>query len=148
MTSAFSVEEVIQEKRPGPFAGYLMLAKTKTNRERAASFARRGFFIAILFVLIGSTGLPVRAQLSPGPLAKAHQPLEGPTNCTKCHDLARGPSQLKCLECHTEMRDRVVNKRGLHATFVGTNPTAHDRPNRHSNHNRANFAIFRCNPPA
>jgi len=124
-----------------------MLAKTQTSQECAASFARRGFFIAILFILIGSTGLPVRAQLSPGQLAKAHQPLEGPTNCTKCHDLARGPSQLKCLECHTEIRDRVANKLGLHATFTGTNPTGQECAKCHSDHNGVNFNMVRWDPP-
>ncbi len=124
-----------------------MLAKTQTSQERAATFLRHGYFIAILFILAAFNGLPVRAQISPGPLAKAHQTLNGPTNCTKCHDLARGPSQLKCLECHTEIRDRIVNKRGLHATFVGTNPTGQECAKCHSDHNGVNFALVRWDPP-
>ena len=89
---------------------------------------------------------PAHAQISPGPLARAHQQLSGATNCTKCHDLARGPSQLKCLECHTEIRDRVVNKRGLHATFTGTNPTGQECAKCHSDHNGVNFNIVHWDP--
>jgi hypothetical protein len=123
-----------------------MLAKTQTSQGRTAMLVRGGLLIAILYILAGFNVLPVRAQISPGPLAKAHQSLSGATNCTKCHDLARGPSQLKCLECHTEIRERVVNKRGLHATFVGTNPTGQECAKCHSDHNGVNFNMVHWEP--
>src|SRR6202795_4807490 len=123
-----------------------MSAKTQTIQGRTTLLVGSGIFLAILCMLAGFTGLPVRAQISPGPLAKAHQSLDGPTNCTKCHDLKRGASQLKCLECHTEIRDRIVNKRGLHATFVGANPTGQECAKCHSDHNGVNFALVRWDP--
>jgi hypothetical protein len=123
-----------------------MLDETQTIQARAAIVMRDGLFLAILCIVAGFTGLPLRAQISPGPLAKAHQPLDGPTNCTKCHDLKRNASLLKCLECHTEIRDRVVNKKGLHATFVGTNPAGQECAKCHSDHNGVNFALVRWDP--
>src|ERR1700694_1734709 len=123
-----------------------MSAKTQTGQERIAVFIRCGFLFAILSILAGFNVRSVRAQISPGPLSKAHQSLSGPTNCTKCHDLARGPSQLKCLECHTEIRDRVVNRKGLHATFVGTNPTGQECARCHSDHNGVNFNMVHWDP--
>jgi hypothetical protein len=44
---------------------------------------------ALVCLLAGIRERPARAQISPGPLAKAHQSLSGPTNCSKCHDLGR-----------------------------------------------------------
>ena len=123
-----------------------MSAKLITIQESTAAFLRRSLFIAILCILAGFSALPTHAQISPGPLAKAHQSLSGPTNCTQCHDLKRGASQLKCLECHTEIRDRVVNKKGLHATLVGTNPTGQECARCHSDHNGENFALIRWEP--
>jgi hypothetical protein len=123
-----------------------MLANTQTIQARAALFSPKILFIAIFSILAAFNALPARAQLSPGPLARAHQAFNGPTNCTKCHDLSRGPSQLKCLECHTEIRDRVVNKRGLHATFTGTNPTGQECAKCHSDHNGVNFNMVRWDP--
>src|ERR1700737_3077516 len=127
-------------------AGHPMSDKLITIQECTAAFLRRSLFIAILCILAGFSALPTHAQISPGPLAKAHQSLSGPTNCTQCHDLKRGASQLKCLECHTEMRDRVVNKKGLHATLVGTNPTGQECARCHSDHNGENFALIRWEP--
>src|SRR6202158_4920641 len=100
-----------------------MSAKTQTGQERIAVFIRCGFLFAILSILAGFNVRSVRAQISPGPLSKAHQSLSGPTNCTKCHDLARGPSQLKCLECHTEIRERVAQRRGMDAVWVNAHGT-------------------------
>jgi len=55
-----------------------------------------GVCIGALFCFLGGfRARPARAQISPGPLSKVHQALSGPTNCTKCHDLARGAAQLK-----------------------------------------------------
>jgi hypothetical protein len=123
-----------------------MFAKAQISREQITVFIRIGFSIAILSALAGFHVLPAHGQISPGPLSKAHQSLSGPTNCTKCHDLGRGAAQLKCLECHTEIRDRVVNKRGLHATFVGTNPTGQECARCHSDHNGVNFNMVHWDP--
>jgi Cytochrome c7 and related cytochrome c/Class III cytochrome C family len=108
-----------------------------------------GTFSAIfLFVLLLiACATPAGAQISPGPLAKAHQSLNGVLNCTKCHDLgARGGVQLKCLDCHTEIRDRLVQNRGMHAVWVGTTVSSKDCARCHSDHNGLDFPLVHWQP--
>ena len=59
---------------------------------------------------------PALAQISPGPLARAHESLEGLNNCTKCHTLGKEISNTKCLECHKEIQSRVTANTGYHAS--------------------------------
>lgn len=56
------------------------------------------------------------AQISPGELSKVHSHLEGMTNCTKCHILGEKVSNEKCLACHTELKVRIDQKKGFHAS--------------------------------
>ncbi|HEV2114460.1 MAG TPA: hypothetical protein VGR48_00445, partial [Terriglobales bacterium] len=70
--------------------------------------------ILALFCLLPAAS---RAQISPGPLSRAHQSLSGPTQCTSCHKLAAGAASFKCLECHRDIAGRVAARRGLHASF-------------------------------
>ena len=100
------------------------------------------FFLLALF----SCAAPARAQISPGPLARAHQSLSGVLNCTKCHDLGAGGVKFKCLDCHTEIRDRLAQNRGMHAVWVGTKGTSKDCVQCHSDHNGADFPLIRWQP--
>ena len=59
------------------------------------------------------------AQISPGPLARAHHDLEGPSNCDRCHGLHREPMTQMCLACHREIGWLIDQKRGYHARVVG-----------------------------
>lgn len=59
-----------------------------------------------------------RAQISPGPLARAHHDLEGPTNCAQCHGLHREPMSQMCLACHKEIGWLLDQNRGYHARVV------------------------------
>jgi len=59
---------------------------------------------------------PAWAQISPGALSRAHQPLTGATNCTTCHKFGSGAT-LKCVECHAEIGTRVAAHKGLHGTY-------------------------------
>ncbi len=52
--------------------------------------------------------------LSPGPLTRAHQSLEGIRNCTKCHEAGEQLSDQKCLSCHDEVGRRMNRGEGLH----------------------------------
>ena len=67
-----------------------------------------------------STLLPsrARAQLSPGPLAKAHAGLEGATNCVQCHGIRREPMSQICLGCHKDVQWMLDQGHGLHAREV------------------------------
>lgn len=102
--------------------------------------------LALLCVSGEFRGRSAHAQISPGALSKAHQSLSGPTNCTKCHDLGRGAAELKCLECHTEIRERVTQRRGMHAVWVKPNGTSKDCATCHSEHNGADFQIVHWDP--
>ena len=55
------------------------------------------------------------AQISPGPLAKAHASLDGPLNCTKCHGGGKESMTARCLSCHTEIATLIDQNRGFHA---------------------------------
>ncbi len=57
----------------------------------------------------------VYGQLSPGELHKSHAALEGLKNCTQCHSVAAQTSPVKCLDCHSVLKERIDKKRGLHA---------------------------------
>ncbi len=58
------------------------------------------------------------AQISPGPLARVHRALEGPTNCAQCHGLHREPMSQMCLACHKDVAWLIGQGRGLHAREV------------------------------
>ncbi len=104
-------------------------------------------FAALLLCLSGAfRGQPAYAQISPGPLSKAHQSLSGPSNCTKCHDLGHGAAQLKCLECHTEIRERVNQQRGMHAVWAKAKGTSNECATCHSDHNGADFQLVHWEP--
>ena len=63
------------------------------------------------------TARRARAQISPGPLSRAHQSLEGPLNCLKCHAGKAEALEKACLECHKPIATLQALKRGLHATI-------------------------------
>jgi len=80
------------------------------------------------------------SQISPGDLSKVHSHLEGLSNCTKCHILGKKVSDQKCLECHTEIKVRIDNKKGFHAS---TEVKSKECVNCHSDHHGVNFQIIR-----
>lgn len=80
------------------------------------------------------------AQLSPGDLADVHAHLEGLFNCTKCHDLGKGISEQKCLDCHILLQERIMEDEGYHASEpVKSNSCI----SCHSDHNGRSFDIIR-----
>ncbi len=94
------------------------------------------FKIVLLVVFIGlQYG---SAQISPGTLYKGHAGLEGISNCTKCHDLARKVSNEKCLGCHIEVADRLNANKGYHSSI---DVKGKDCYSCHSDHHGANFEI-------
>jgi len=98
--------------------------------------------LAIFGVALGLIfARPVYAQISPGPLARAHESLSGPLNCTKCHELGAGRNQLKCLTCHTEIAQRVTERRGMHAVWAASDPSGKACASCHSDHNGADFPL-------
>jgi Cytochrome c7 and related cytochrome c len=55
-------------------------------------------------------------QISPGPLAKAHEQLDGTLRCVNCHGVG-GKDQMnaQCLQCHKEVAWLIAQRRGFHA---------------------------------
>ena len=85
----------------------------------AAVGLRPAAFVSLLLAaaLIGpasaSSGQP-GGPASPGPLSRAHAPLEGPAQCQKCHDPDRQVIAARCLSCHAPIAQRIARKRGVH----------------------------------
>ena len=78
------------------------------------SVARRTLLVAIGLLLGLAT--PLRAQLSPGPLARAHEELDTPLQCLACHGKGGGGSpRERCLLCHKEIAWLVERHLGYHA---------------------------------
>jgi len=75
---------------------------------------REATFVALV-VGAALVSAPARAQISPGPLARAHAKLEGSTRCLECHDPDKGVSPGKCLACHKPLQERIAAGKGLHA---------------------------------
>ena len=95
------------------------------------------------FALLGKAEL--HAQISPGPLSKAHQSLSGFTQCTSCHKLGTG-GELKCLDCHVEIKRRLTQKLGFHAGMVKQENPNRDCVRCHSEHNGENFQLIHWEP--
>ncbi len=66
-----------------------------------------------LFFFIAVT--TIWGQLSPGKLSNAHADLEGIENCTQCHTAGKAVDAFKCLDCHTFIKERLAQGKGLHA---------------------------------
>jgi hypothetical protein len=82
-----------------------------------------------------------QAQISPGPLSRAHQTLEGATKCASCHNFGTGNRGLKCLDCHGEIHRQILLNRGLHALAYKASASQEDCARCHLEHNGRQFPI-------
>ena len=87
------------------------------------------------------------AQMSPGPLSKAHQSMEGGTQCATCHQFGTSTPTFKCLDCHKEIAQRLTVRRGFHAQLGMKNPNGRDCVRCHLEHNGVDFALVHWDPP-
>src|SRR5271165_5737622 len=85
---------------------------------------------------------PAWAQISPGPLSRAHQSLTGATNCTSCHKIGSAAT-LKCLDCHAEIASRLTAHKGLHATYNLPPGSSNECSRCHSEHNGEDFPLIK-----
>ena len=72
----------------------------------------RSALLMIALAVLPSRGL---AQLSPGPLSRAHESLDSPLACVKCHGGRRESTTQRCLACHREIAWMRTQNRGYHA---------------------------------
>jgi hypothetical protein len=89
---------------------------------------------------------PLFAQISPGPLSKAHASLTGTTQCNSCHLFGASSPTFKCLECHKEIADDLANKHGYHFQMRMQNPNGKDCVRCHLEHNGENFNLIHWEP--
>lgn len=90
----------------------------------------------LLAVLLFAAAGAARAQLSPGPLSRAHSHLEGAAHCLDCHAPARGVAPERCLACHTALGRRIEAGEGLHSR-----PGHRDCRSCHIEHHGREFAL-------
>jgi len=93
---------------------------------------------AAWFLLLPAAG----AQISPGPLSRPHQTLNGSTNCSSCHKFG-GQVALKCLDCHTEIATRLSARKGLHTTYNIPPGSSQECARCHSEHNGEDFPLIK-----
>ena len=104
--------------------------------------SRRRLLAAVFIgLLLGFA--PARAQISPGPLSRPHQSLNGATNCTSCHKLGAGAANFKCLDCHTEIDSRLAAHKGLHASYRIAAGSSQECARCHSEHNGEDFPFIK-----
>jgi hypothetical protein len=123
--TATIVREVAPEKDP-----------RSSGRRKLAAFA-------FLYLSLASAAL---AQISPGPISRAHASMNGPLQCLSCHKLAAGSAIYACLECHKEIDWRVSRRRGYHVAVVNPSSTSKDCIACHSEHNGENFSLIHWQP--
>ena len=97
-------------------------------------------------ILLGAACGVASAQISPGPLARAHQNLNGTENCVKCHEVSTKSPTFRCVECHREIADELQRNKGLHATYPHAGPTGSACVKCHSDHNGENFTLVHWDP--
>ena len=73
----------------------------------------------ILAIAALCAGPALADVFSPGPLSAAHAKLAGIKNCTQCHMAGAQLSPQRCLDCHTELKDRVAKHAGFHGRMTG-----------------------------
>ena len=125
----------------------------KTGNRSTPTYATRGlqrFWLraaypagfAVLFLLSLASVPTASAQISPGPLSRPHQSLNGATNCASCHKFG-GQAALKCLDCHTEIAARLSAHKGLHATYNIPAGSSQECARCHSEHNGEDFPLIK-----
>src|SRR5215475_6255314 len=101
-------------------------------------------FAAVFFALLCG---PANAQISPGPLSKAHQSLTGTAQCASCHQFGAKTPTFKCMDCHKEIAKLLAENRGYHAKLGMKNPNGKDCVRCHLEHNGVDFPLIHWEVP-
>jgi Cytochrome c7 and related cytochrome c len=80
-----------------------------------ASAPLTAWMVRALLLAAVFAAAPAFAQVSPGPLARAHRSLEGNSNCLKCHASNNAGMDDRCLDCHKTIAALEKAGRGFHA---------------------------------
>ena len=101
-----------------------------------------GIGVLLAWIVFVGMGPGAGAQISPGPLSRPHESLNGATNCASCHKFG-GQAALKCVECHTEIGSRISAHKGLHASYNIPVGSSKECARCHSEHNGADFPLIK-----
>ena len=112
------------------------LAAPNSLRLKVYGAARLAFLLSAAFC-------PLIGQVSPGPLSKAHQSLDGTLKCASCHVFGTGSPKLKCLDCHGEIRALVRQHEGYHGRAVNPAKGDQDCARCHTEHYGETFRIYK-----
>ena len=104
------------------------------------------YLILVPLVLVVTGRSLMWAQVSPGPLSRAHHDISGTLDCLSCHRLFAGSSIFRCVECHKEIDQRVSKRKGFHGGVVGLEETDKACVRCHSEHNGENFSLIHWEP--
>ena len=110
------------------------------------TFKRTALLAFLLLSISLSLASPAKAQISPGPLSKAHSSLNGTSQCNSCHQFGASTPTYKCLECHKEVAQDLSAKHGYHFQMEMQNPNGKDCVRCHLEHNGENFKLIRWEP--
>ena len=108
--------------------------------ERRLQRGRVGWVVRTALALASAVmlhGVRAHAQVSPGPLSKAHAEFDGNLGCNKCHGKGEGEMDRKCMACHEEIALLVKEQRGFHGQ-KGRKDCAHCHPD----HGGRDFALI------
>ncbi len=122
--------------------------RTAGSSGRAATKSVLALSLAFILAIILGSAKMAHAQISPGPLARAHHDLDGPANCTKCHAASVRSRSFRCTECHREIAAELSQHKGLHSTFPSTGERDSQCAKCHSDHNGEDFALVHWEPTA
>jgi len=125
----------------------IFFPKTLKNR-LWGNIAAFQFLFSLLLLAAACVAVPsARAQISPGPLSKAHESLSGSTQCRTCHQFGTSAPTFKCLECHKEIAERLTANKGYHAQLGMKNPNGKDCVRCHLEHNGEDFSLVHWETP-
>ncbi len=117
---------------------------SKRNFGVGASGAQLAATFFLLFELFCCA--VIGAQISPGPLSKAHHGLEGSGNCNQCHVNSVSGRAFHCTDCHQEIQKELNQHSGLHSTFPNTGAQNTNCVKCHSDHNGEGFQMLHWDP--
>jgi hypothetical protein len=116
-------------------------AVANTFGVRSVCALTKAEFLGWIVLSILWTSIPAASQISPGPLSRAHQSVNGVTGCTTCHEISAGKPTFNCLDCHREIARRIGARKGLHATYNIQPGSSLECVNCHSEHNGEDFIL-------
>ncbi len=141
----FSFIQSIGAKEPQTEEALLDFMPAGTGVWRCWLVNRVAWFVVLLFGILFQS-CTAQAQISPGPLSKAHQSLNGTTQCASCHQFGTSTPTFKCLDCHKEVAQRLQAKHGYHAQIQMANPNSKDCVRCHLEHNGEDFNLLHWEP--